>query len=164
MIVLLSICLCVKTHLSLCLCNWTIYLFPYFFFHFWRRKFGESKLTFKKIERNARRYKNRKYPSLPKRAIDIIKTFNDKAIVDKYGFNLRKSKRFYIDTVVHGTFFFSVFASHQVISLIEKYIAPKDRRYLIDGTFKVVPLNKYYQLLIIHIQHKNDVSLIVFSK
>lgn len=121
------------------------------------RTFGESELTFKKLERNARRYKNKKYPRLPKSATEIIKAFADKEIVKKYAFNLRKTKRFYIDTVVNGSEFFTVFASHQIIGLIKKHIAPEDRKYMIDGTFKIVPLNKYYQLLIIHIEYKNDV-------
>lgn len=33
---------------------------------------------------------------------------------------------------------------------------------MIDSTFKIVPLNKYYQLLIIHIEYGNDVSFIIF--
>lgn len=99
---------------------------------------------------------------MPKSALDIIRAFKNKSIIDKYGFNLRKTKRFYIDTVVNGKDFFTVFASHQVINLIRKFIATKDRRYLTDGTFKIVPLSKYYQLLIIHIEYKNDVSFIMF--
>lgn len=126
-------------------------------YHIWRRTFGESKLTFKTVERNARRYKNR-YPKMPKNATDIIKAFNDNEIVKKYAFNLRRTKRFYIDTVVNGAGFFTIFASHQIISLIEKFIKPEERKYLVDGTFKIVPLNSYYQLLIIHIEYKNDVN------
>lgn len=137
-------------------------LFPCVFSIFFKRRtFGESKLTFKKVERNARRYKN-KYPKMPKKITDIIKAFNDNAIIEKYAFNLRKTKRFYIDTVVHGSDFFTVFASHQIIGLIEKFIAPKDRKYLLDGTFEIVPLTTFYQLLIIHIEYKNDVSFIIF--
>lgn len=121
------------------------------------RTFGESDLTFKRVERNARRYKHPKYPKLPKSATDIIKAFAKKEIILKYGLNLRKTKRFYIDTVVNGSEFFTVFASHQIIGLIEKHIAPRDRKYMLDGTFKIVPLTDYYQLLIIHIEYKNDV-------
>lgn len=76
----------------------------------------------------------------------------------KYGLNLRKTKRFYIDTVVKENHFFTVFASKQIINLIKKFIKPGERNYLTDGTFKIVPITKYYQLLIINIGYKNDVS------
>lgn len=114
------------------------------------------------MERNARRYKNKGYPKLPKGATDLIKIFSDKEIAEKYGLNLRKTKPFYIDTVVQGREFFTVFASHQIIKLVEQFIAPKDRTltltFMLDGTFKIVPIKKYYQLLIIHIQYGNDVN------
>lgn len=119
-------------------------------------------MNFTKVERNARRYKNRKYPKLPKRATDIIKVFDDKVVMNKYGFNLRKTKRFYIDTIVNGSDFFTVFSSQQIISLVKKFIKPEERKYLTDGTFKIVPLNSYYQLLTINIGYKNDVSFIIF--
>lgn len=140
---------------------YTQILYSYAFrssFFFIRRTFGESKLTFKKVERNARRYKIT-HPPLPKEATGIVKAFSTKSIMDKYGLNLRKTKKLYIDTVIRGTDFFTVFASHQVIELIEKFIPATDRRYLLDGTFKVVPIKKYYQLLILHIEFQGDVSL-----
>lgn len=94
---------------------------------------------------------------MPKKAVDIIKTFNNKKVFNKLAFNLRGTKRFYIDTVVRGKDFFTVFASHQIIGLIKKFIPRENRGYLLDGTFKIVPLNKYYQLLILHLEYKNDV-------
>lgn len=96
------------------------------------------------MERNARRYKNKKYLKLPKSATNIIRAFADKEIVAKFAFNLRKTKWFYIDTVVNGPNFFTVFATHQIIDSIKKHIAPENRKYMLDGTFKIVPLTDYY--------------------
>lgn len=79
---------------------------------------------------------------------------------ENFAMNLRKTDSFYVDTIQtdYGEWF-SVFASYPLFKLIERYIAPEERRYLIDGTFKVRPLGDFYQLLVIYIEFKNDVSV-----
>lgn len=64
---------------------------------------------------------------------------------------------FYIDTVVEKDFAFTVFASKFVIDFIQKNIDATSRSYLMDGTFDSLP-DAYYQLLVISIEHNNDVS------
>lgn len=120
---------------------------------------GESELTFEQLERNARRLKNGKLPKMPICPRDVIEAFKDQTIFEQFGLNLRKSKPFYIDTLVFGDSFFTIFASHQVIDMIN-LIPAKDRNYLMDGTFKITPIGGYYQLLIIHIECANDVSVL----
>lgn len=76
----------------------------------------------------------------------------------EYGLNLRKTKRFYINTVVHEKVSFSLFASYDIISLTEDYIPPEKRYYSVDGTFDMTPLKSFYQLLTIHIEYEKIVS------
>lgn len=128
-----------------------------------RRELGESNLKFESLERNTRRYKDT-FPRMPKCPSHIIKAFADPQIYDKYALNLRKTHPFYIATVEHDEkTFFSIIVSHQIMQMIEENIPPKDRKYLIDGTFKVTPMGGFQQLMIIHIEYKNDVRFYCIS-
>lgn len=123
-----------------------------------RRKLGESQLTYEKLQRNLRRLRNNKYPKTPRCPQDIIEAFEKQEIMNDYGFNLRKTKLFYLDTVnVKAKAYFTIFVSYEAVDLIKKYM-PENRNYLLDGTFKVAPIGGFYQLLIIHIQCNYDVS------
>lgn len=76
-----------------------------------------------------------------------------------FGRTLDKRHKLYFGSVVKSLFAFHVFVSFTVIELIKTHITKdkmQKRRYLIDGTFKVVP-KKFKQLLIIAIEYKNDV-------
>lgn len=66
----------------------------------------------------------------------------------------------YIDSIIEKDYAFHVFASYANIDLTKKHIPPGQRKYLMDGTFKIVPrqFSKNGQLLIIAIEYKNDVS------
>lgn len=128
-----------------------------------RRELGESNLRFESLERNARRYKET-FPPMPKCPQHIIEAFSDTKIFDKFAFNLRRTHQFYIGTVEYDAkHFFSVFASHQIMDMIEKNIPQNERNYLIDGTLKVTPIGGFYQLMVIHIEYKNDVSVFQFN-
>lgn len=112
------------------------------------------------MERNLRRQKNTKYPGKPTTPSQIKECYENRVTKLDFGLNLAKTEPFYIDTIesdVNSAF--TLFASYHVMGLIEKHIPPKDRRYLIDGTFDACPIGCYYQLLIIVIEFKNDVSL-----
>lgn len=84
--------------------------------------------------------------------------------MNDFGLNMRKNERFYIDTIIekgHGRepdISFTLFASLNMIELIKQYIPPQNRRYMIDGTFDITPIGSYYQLLVIHIEYRHDVS------
>lgn len=110
------------------------------------------------MQRNLRRYANKKYPKIPKTVEDVIDAYKDPAIVRKYGRNLRNTEEFYIDTVqINPNSAFTVFASHQILNLVNKYVPFDEQFILMDGTFDVTPIG-YYQLLVIYIKFKNDVS------
>lgn len=115
------------------------------------------------MERNFRRLKNQEYPKAPKTADEIMKAYSDPIIAEKFGNNLRNSARFYRGTVIiPPKSAFTIFASQQIIDLVKKHIPEGERTYMMDGTFAVVPVASYYQLLIIYIQYKNDVRFYIY--
>lgn len=123
-----------------------------------RRPLGDSKLNYSKMERNLRRYKNKKYPKKPKSVTEIMEAYKNPEILHQFGNNLRNTAQFYIDTVqIEPNSVFTVFASHQVLDLVKRHISFDEQYIMMDGTFDVTPIG-YYQLFIIYIQFKNDVS------
>lgn len=131
-----------------------------------RRPLGESRLDYKRMARTLRRYTNPKYPAKPKNTSEIKNAFEDPTTMMDYGMNLRKTYPFYINTVETKRSAFTVFASHEMIRMVDDFIIPENRRYMVDGTFNVVPFGcGFYQLLVIAIEYKRDVSgfLNIFS-
>lgn len=115
------------------------------------------------MKKTLERHKREPFPKIPP-SIELFQSqFRNRDIVDKYAYTLDGDARFYIDTVIHmdvendEEHAFSMFASHYVIDFIEKYIPPASRNYLLDGTFDNLPLG-FYQMLIVAIEYKNDVS------
>lgn len=107
------------------------------------------------------RIKNKKHPPIPRSLKKIRDVLNSKAILSKYGNTLDKKRKFYAGTVVAEAYTFTVFVSFKTVDMIERYIKPVKRRYLMDGTFKIRP-KLFYQLLIITIEYKNDVNMIFY--
>lgn len=108
------------------------------------------------MKRTLQRHKNKQYPKCPGSIEEIRQTFMDPNILEKYGNNIEGDGMFYVDTIVHQNYAFTVFVSKYVIDFIKKNIPPKSRHYLLDATFDSL-LNQYYQLLIISIEYQNDV-------
>lgn len=118
----------------------------------------KSGLVYKKMSRNLDRLKNDTFPKQPFTAQEIIRDFQHKEIMIRFGYNLSGNDRFYINTVhIPDEYSFSIFASIQSIKLMGEVIATNKRNFLLDGTFKVVPRSEFYQLLIISIEYKSDV-------
>lgn len=127
--------------------------------NFIRSDKGEcSQLDISKMKRHLDRTKNSKHPKCPKTCGELKELFEEQNIIDKYGYNLKASEKLFIDTIVNENWAFSLFASFSVIKFIKDHIDPRSRNYLIDGTFDCAP-RLFYQLLIISIEYKNDVSL-----
>lgn len=125
--------------------------------YFFSRKDNESKLDFDKIKSTLKRYKNPSYPRVPKTFEEIAVSMNQQSIQQKYGNSLKEDKKFYVDTVISKNHSFTVFACFRVIEMIKQHIDPKQRFYLLDGTFDIAT-KPFYQLLIVSIEYKNDVS------
>lgn len=113
----------------------------------------------KNIGRSLRRFKTKPYPTVPKTRLELQQTLNRSAVIRDHGYNLDGTARLYVDTVLTEDYVFTIFASNDIIKIIKQNIEPMKRKYLLDGTFKVVP-NQFYQLLIIAIEFKNDVRSI----
>lgn len=129
-------------------------------YHQNRRNSGESKLKFHSVSRQLYRLRDKQYPKRPESDEDIKVYMHDQKIFDEYGKTLDNLRPLYVDSIVEEQYAFHVFASFKTIGMIEENIPPNERKYLIDGTFKVVPpkFGKMGQLLIICIEYKNDVS------
>lgn len=111
------------------------------------------------MKRNLGRYANEKYPANPDSFAAVSDAFKNPNIQNEYGLNMRNNERFYQCTVVNEPIFsFTLFASIETIKMIKEHIPPKDRRYLMDGTFSIRPIGPYYQVLVIYIEYNNDVS------
>lgn len=111
------------------------------------------------MRKNLERILHPNKPKTPLTSKGILEAFEDDAIYNKYGLNLRKTEPFYFGTVDKSPLYsFTVFASMQVVKMIKKYI-PENRKYLMDGTFDVTPLGCYSQMLVIYVEFKNDVSV-----
>lgn len=114
------------------------------------------------MQRNLRRILNAGNPKNPKSAESVRASFENEDVMENYGYNLRRSESFYMGTLTEkkksSPCSFSLFGSKEVINMIEEHIKPEERKYLLDGTFDTSPVG-FYQLLIIYIEYKNDVSI-----
>lgn len=122
-----------------------------------RRKPGESRLDWKKLEPQLNRLKNKQYPIKPKTSEAMAEELKKPTTREMFGKTLDKQRDFYIDSVVRPSFSFHLFASLAVISFIREHIKLGERFYSMGGTFQVVPRG-LSQLLIISIQFKSKVS------
>lgn len=109
------------------------------------------------MKKTLSRRKNQEYPKIPTSIENIGIQFKNPKIMEKYGYNLENDAKFYVDTILELDYAFTVFASTFVIDFIKENIQPNSRNYLMDATFDSLP-NGFYQLLIISIEYRNDVS------
>lgn len=137
------------------------------YFFLIRREPGETKLKFKSVKYQLRNLKDPVYPKKPatekdEAPFDIHRKYttlmNEPETLKNFGRTLDKAHKLYFGSVVRKAFTFHVFASICIIKLIESCIVKEKmkRKFLIDGTFRVVP-RLYYQLLIITVEYRNDV-------
>lgn len=106
-----------------------------------------------------RKYKNR--PKLPKGCEEIKQKFEDIDILRKFGHTLDEKSKLYVNTVVKPNYSFMIFESDAVIDLIKKRIGPKQRRYLLDGTFQTAA-TPFVQILSISVEYKRKVCFFLF--
>lgn len=109
------------------------------------------------MKRTLERKKNPRHPKKPASLAQFREDILKPSIMSQYGYNSDGDSRFYLDTVLTENFEFTIFYSQYVISFIRNNIPAGSRNYIIDGTFGSIPKN-FYQLLIMTIEYKNDVS------
>lgn len=117
----------------------------------------DSKLSFQTVETTINRLKNKKCPKLPEGPEEMKNAFENPNILADFGKNLLNKDPLFIHAAITTNFHYQIFASIRTIEFIKTKIAAGQRRYLIDGTFKIVP-KPYSQLLIISIEYRNKVS------
>lgn len=130
----------------------------------YRRKRGESQLKFKSVSRQLYRLRDKQYPKKPQTDEEIREYLKKPEPFEEYGKTFDKLHPLYIDSVIEkGKYAFHVFASISTIEMIKTEVPCGRRKYVMDGTFKIIPkqFNKKGQLLIISIEYKNDVSFFV---
>lgn len=115
-------------------------------------------LDYHKIKRQLFRIKNQKYPPIPKTIKAMYEALEKPEVSKNFRLTLDKNNDLYVGSVVEENHSFVVFASHRIIEISKEFIPLQSRKYLIDGTFKIVP-REFYQLLVISIEYKNDVSV-----
>lgn len=147
---------------------WMVVLFLLYLchLHFFRRNPGETRLKYKSVKFQLRKLRDTQYPKKPvkeKRDTNYevhkkyTKMLNEPNILEEFGRTLDKTKQLYFGSVVRPAYTFHVFASEQIMSNIERHMSNTKKNYLIDGTFRIVP-RLFYQLLVITVEYKNDVS------
>lgn len=98
-------------------------------------------------------------PKIPNTCQDIHDRFQNEKIMKEYGVTYHDRPRtFYKGVYECATFSYCVFASDETIETMQANITVENRHFLIDGTFKVVPLGPFTQLLVIYIQYFHEVG------
>lgn len=117
-------------------------------------------MNFFKHERTLQKIRNHAFPTNPKDCAEIIAAFENQNIMDSIGRSQHVSKyAFFNGAVKTEEHSFCVFSSKHIMDLIEKRIESGRREYMLDATFKVVPIGPFNQLLIFHIKYIQKVRL-----
>lgn len=111
-----------------------------------KKTLGEK---FYKHERALQIIRNRSMPENPKSANEIAKMFERADVMNLLG-NAKDGTVFYNGAMECEDFSFCVFSSESSIRLFTSRVKPFDRIMMMDGTFGVVPIGPFNQLLIIH--------------
>lgn len=122
----------------------------------------QPSLDYQKIKRQLFRIKNQKYPPIPKTIEAMHEALEKPEISQTFRLTLDKDNNLYVGSVVKKNHSFIVFASHRIIEMTREFITPQSRKYLIDGTFRIAP-RSFYQLIVISIEYKNDVSVSIIK-
>lgn len=131
-------------------------MFPYFFY---RHQALSKDVQFPKIERTLRKYKSQHMPKHPASCEEIEHQFKDPELMSSFGYTCHDEPRiFYKGIYKCDTFSYCVFASDTIIGAIQQNIPVNRRHYLMDATFKIVPVGPFTQLLIIYIEFADEVS------
>lgn len=109
---------------------------------------------FSTSRRNLYRIRSETMPNPPKTASEIVAAYENAEIMQEYGTSVAIGEAqinpFYRNVVSERRFAYCIFASQAIIDRIA-VLPIANRRYLMDGTFRVVPYGDFNQLLVIHI-------------
>lgn len=130
---------------------------------------GTAGLRYSKMERNLRRIKNETFAASPTNGAEIIKVFSDEALIKLFGNTKHdEPELFYRGTLVHENYTCTFFFSEKIRQIIVENIPADRRKYLMDATFKIVPVGCFRQILIIyveyleHVRFQTNFSMVIF--
>lgn len=152
-----------------------LYLFKYVICNFLcsEEKQIAMSVPFEEIERTLRRTRDIVFPRSPKTITEIENAFENPELMKKFGICLKNKtendeneapdQTFFMGSVNNKHFCSIIFGSPTVIGLIKEHIPPGRRNFMLDGTFKTVPVGPFTQLLIIYIAYMNKVYPFIFA-
>lgn len=123
-------------------------------------------LVFTSMRRSLGRLSSNIFLKSPRTPLDVVESFQHEFIWKTYGLTRHQinPRPFYKACISEPAFSYCIFMSEAIMQGITENIPAGQRRYLIDGTFKVVPAGCFTQLLVIYIQYLDDqVSLLKVS-
>lgn len=109
------------------------------------------------MKKTLERSKNKTYPKTGRSLGEIRDQFQNHKIMEEYGYNLEHDSKFYVGTKIAEDYGFVVFKSQYVVDFIKESIPAESRHFVMDGTFDSLP-EGFYQLIIIAVEYKNEVS------
>lgn len=99
------------------------------------------------------RIRNSKIPKPPTNVHEVIEAYEIEIVIEHYSRTKHQNEKyeFYKGSYECDDFSYSYFASDHVMNNIREHIPEDQRNFLMDATFKICPLGKFYQLLIIYV-------------
>lgn len=135
-------------------------MFPYIFHHYidflYRKQ--DFKTPYDSIKRNLRQLRVHGLPKPPTNCSEIKEAFENENVHEKFGFSKHQNReKFFNGCYENKSFSYCVFSSMTTIKLIEKHVNRDNMIILMDATFKIVPLGKFTQILIIYAAYSGKV-------
>lgn len=114
------------------------------------------------MSRNLHKIRSKSLPPCPKDISQIVDAFQKEYVRNNYGLTIRNEAAprtlFFRRAFEGDDFAYCMFVSQDIVEAIKEHIAVENRQYYLDGTFAVVPMGIFKQLLIIHINFMGQVS------
>lgn len=124
---------------------------------FFRNQTASKNINFGKVQRGLQYLAAKVYVTSPKSAEDVAEAFTKTDIMEQFGFTLHDDpdkSSFYKICFSSKEYSYCVFGSDKAIKMVKENIPDKfNRTILIDGTFSIVPIGCFKQLLLVHVEY-----------
>lgn len=121
-------------------------------------------LKFDKIKRTLLYMRNSLFPKSPKTFQELKEAFENEEVLKVFGHSKSdQNNPFYRTTNIVENRAFTIFASEDIIRLINTRVDKSKMDILMDSTFKICPEGEFKQLLIIHLKYFNKVNKIIYN-